>query len=290
MPLHCGCSVFARGSPPALRRLPTLWSADGSAVDHHMRGAVEDPAEAKRIYEGVLKDVPDPDPNDLEAEAHRDAIPKHAYGEKTGITDMPLVSLGGFVALPMHLFFDRKMRCLTGCRCKAKTWLMFNALLVPIVAVVLLIVFTPEENFLPKVCLWVNGTADGDDSADGECPRWVAVTGLAIVGIALYELLAMAVLSCCEHPYHNDRNLDYSHAIGVNHVETARHYMESEAQLKPLLKAQAKKGKKWIVQTKIRCYAVEDDEDHKKNKGALYKTALESLKTIGRDKVPVSAP
>ena len=71
------------------------------------------------------------------------------------IDDMPLVSLGGFVPLAMHLFFNRKMRCLTGCRCKGTVWVGFNAILVPIVAVVLLIVFTPEESFLPEVCLEV---------------------------------------------------------------------------------------------------------------------------------------
>jgi predicted aldo/keto reductase-like oxidoreductase len=54
----------------------------------------------------------------------------------------------------------------------------------------------------------------------------------------------------CEHQSHLDRLLDYSYAVGIDHIETARHYLESEAQLKPVLQRQRKKNQNWDVQTK----------------------------------------
>lgn len=248
-----------------------------------MGDAEQDAEAAQKLYDDILKDVPNPTPDNFDA--HRDAIPTHQYG-KTEIMDMPLVSLGGFVPLAMTLFHNRRLRCFTGCRCKAKTWVVINALAVPFIAAVLAVVFLPQETLLPDWCS--SSLSQSEEPNEQQCSEWFATVWpytqylLVLVGIVIYETVAMAILACCEHPYHNKRTLDYSYAIGVNHVETARHYMESEAQLRPLLKAQESKGNKWIVQTKIRCYAVEDDEDHRSNRGALYKTALESLKTLGR--------
>ena len=85
----------------------------------------------------------------------------------------------------------------------------------------------------------------------------------------------MALLSVFEHPHHCDKLMRYSHALGIDHVETARHYMESEAQLRPLLKKYRDEGQSWLVQTKIRPYAVDKIAD-KAGGGALYKAAFQN--------------
>ena len=94
-----------------LRRLPTLWTPEDDQrvralpSDEEAEAAYEGKT-AQEIYDGVLEKVPDPDPKDRDGGPHRGAIPVHAYG-RTGIEDMPLVSLGGFVPLAMHLFFGK---------------------------------------------------------------------------------------------------------------------------------------------------------------------------------------
>ena len=116
--------------------------------------------------------------------------------------------------------------------------------------------------------------------------RWVGIVMLSVLGPLLYIVLGMLPLGCCEHKYHCDRLLDYSLGIGVNHIETARHYMESEGQLRPLLKRRKAKREEWIVQTKIRPYDVKDGDDVKD--GGLYKTAVNkggSLDTLGCESV-----
>ena len=90
-------------------------------------------------------------------------------------------------------------------------------------------------------------------------PKWVACLIWSIVVPAIWTLFTQLVFGCCEHPYHTDRLLDYSLSLGVNHIETARHYMESEGQLRPTLKRRRAKNEKWIIQTKIRPYAVDGD-------------------------------
>jgi hypothetical protein len=85
---------------------------------------------------------------------------------------------------------------------------------------------------------------------EGHLP-WI-FTATAALFIPLIWFVVSAWMIGCEHQSHLDRLLDYSYAVGIDHIETARHYLESEAQLKPVLQRQRKKNQNWDVQTKGR--------------------------------------
>ena len=81
--------------------------------------------EAQKVYDAVLKDwkLDEQDPA-------KDTVAKHKYG-KTDI-EVPVLSLGGFFSLAVTMMHNRKLRCLTCCRCKAAIYLGVHAFLMPI--------------------------------------------------------------------------------------------------------------------------------------------------------------
>jgi hypothetical protein len=91
----------------------------------HLQGA-KTGVEAKKIYDDALKDWK------LD---EKDKVAVHQYGQ-TEIMDMPVLSLGGFFSLAVTVMYSRKLRCLTGCGCKAKPYLILNAFLVPLVLII----------------------------------------------------------------------------------------------------------------------------------------------------------
>ncbi len=95
----------------------------------HLQGA-KTGVEAKKIYDDALKDW-----KLDEKMPEKDKVAVHQYGQ-TEIMDMPVLSLGGFFSLAVTVMYSRKLRCLTGCGCKAKPYLILNAFLVPLVLII----------------------------------------------------------------------------------------------------------------------------------------------------------
>lgn len=223
-------------------------------------------------------------------------VPRHEYG-KTGIS-MPVISIGGFMSLAVTVMHSRTLRkrmCLIQplsilCKNKAMPWVMVNAILMPIVLIIV---------------AWATPVAQLILSED-LMPKWAACLICSVVTPAVWVLFTQVVFGCSEHPYHNDRLLDYSLSLGINHIETARHCecqlraapalcyavlsntrsaaadMESEGQLRPTLKKRRDRNEDWIIQTKIRPYKVVPGGDP--TKGALYQTAVGkdgSFETLG---------
>ena len=94
--------------------------------ERHLEVAVTG-VEAKKIYDDALNDW-----QLDEKRPEKDKVAVHQYG-KTAIMEMPVLSLGGFFSLAVTVMHNRKLRCLTGCGCKAKNYLILNAFVVPLV-------------------------------------------------------------------------------------------------------------------------------------------------------------
>jgi hypothetical protein len=240
--------------------LPNLWSSYDPTQRQMTKGVAGD--EAKALYDSALEGfVLDPENADP-----ANTVPRNAYGN-TGLS-VPAVSLGGFMSIGLTVMRKRKLR--VGCGCKAPIYLGLHAIVMPLVLLTLPFVFPGlTELWLPA-------------AAAAALPWWAAALLTGCIDVACWTLAAMALLSVFEHPHHCDKLMRYSHALGIDHVETARHYMESEAQLRPLLKKYRNEGQSWLVQTKIRPYAVDKIAD-KAGGGALYKTAKSSLAMLGME-------
>ena len=228
--------------------LPTLYSnynPTQAQLDHSIDGGEE----AQNLYDSILSNFNIEDPT-----TH--AVPRRQYG-KSNIT-VPIISLGGFVALGSSVMRNRKLKGPCGCGCKGMIFFACNGLIIPLLLFIIALVVGITQAL----------------SLEGYIP-WI-ITATASLLIPLIWFVVSAWMIGCEHQSHLDRLLDYSYAVGIDHIETARHYLESEAQLKPVLQRQTKKNQPWLVQTKVRPYA---------QKGALYDTSKACLKTLGLDKV-----
>ena len=234
-------------------------------------GTTEDPegAKAKELYDSVFQGWKMPEEGASDGSVGK-LVPRHEYG-KTGI-DMPVVSLGGFMSLAVSVMHNRKLRKRTCLLMpfsmgKAMLWVMCNAILMPVVLIIVSWTTPAAPLIFPEELM----------------PEWVAMLICSVIAPAIWVLLTQLVFGCCEHPYHTNRLLDYSLGLGINHIETARHYMESEGQLRPTLKKRRAKKEDWIIQTKIRPYKVTGADP---KRGALYQTAVGengSLETLGMD-------
>jgi hypothetical protein len=222
------CFIF---DPP----LPNLWSSY-EPTPAQLRDAV-DGAAARALYDKVLRgfelgaDEPLPE--------HR--VPRHPFG-RTCLT-LPVLSLGGFVSLGLTVMRNRKLRRRAGCGCKATHYVGVHAVLLPLALAA-----------LPWLCgAWRQALVGWllPACVVAALPSWGVSALLSVGTCALWVIGTMLVLAA-EHPHHVDKLMRYAYGLGVDHVETARHYLESEAQLRPLLRRYREEGTPWTVQTKIR--------------------------------------
>ena len=227
--------------------LPTLWSSH-EVSPAQLEASLSD-QQAAALYANVLQDFNIHDPT-----TH--SVPRRPYGSSNSFT-VPLLSLGGFVALGSSVMRNRKLKGVCGCNCKGRTYFAVNGLLIPILLGAATWAVAAKQNVLTNTA------------------EVVYCCGASVLLPCVWFVVAAWMINY-EHQQHLDRLFDYSHAIGMDHVETARHYMESEAQLNPVLQRQQDKGQEWIVQTKVRPYAEAD---------AFYKTAKQCLVTLGQPRV-----
>ena len=232
--------------------LPTLWSNYESSSSQ-LLSAIEG-EEAKKMYDNVLSSF-------NIADAHSHEVPRRPYGTRNKDITVPLISLGGFVALGSAVMRNRKLKGPCGCGscCKGMVYFACNGLILPLLCVIMVWIIAATQSSTNVLFMhygWIS---------------WVVVVVLSLLAPLLWFVVSAWIIGC-EHQNHLDGLLDYSYATGIDHIETARHYMESEAQLKPVLARQRKKGHAWMIQTKVRCY---DEKD------ALYNTSIACLKTLG---------
>jgi hypothetical protein len=203
--------------------LPTLYS-NYNPTQAQLDQAI-DGTEAQELYDSILSNFNIEDPT-----TH--AVPRRQYGKST--VTVPVISLGGFVALGSSVMQNRKLSGPLGCGCKGMLFFACNGLIVPLLlCIISLVIGIPRALALEGYLPWI-------------------VTATAALFIPLIWFVVSAWMIGCEHQSHLDRLLDYSYAVGIDHIETARHYLESEAQLKPVLQRQRKKNQNWDVQTKGR--------------------------------------
>ena len=168
--------------------------------------------DAKALYNSVFKDWKMPEEGAGDGTVGK-LVPRHEYGN-TGI-DMPVISIGGFMSLAVTVMHNRSLRkrmCLIQplsilCKNKAMPWVMVNAILMPIVLIIVAWATPVAQLILSEELV----------------PKWAACLICSVVAPAVWILFTQLVFGCSEHPYHNDRLLDYSLSLGVNHIETARH-------------------------------------------------------------------
>ena len=243
---------ISHDSPPFVfdPPLPTLWSSYDVSKEQ-LVGTLQGDA-AQRLYDTVLSkfDIDDP----------QMTVPRRSYG-KGNATTVPILSLGGFVALGSSVMRNRKLTFPCGCGCKGQLFLACNGLLLPL---------------LLFIIVWVTALGTSIFSLEVEVFGWLLpwwmVACVSSLAMPCCWFIVAAWMVGCEHQTHLDGLFDFAHNQGIDHVETARHYLESEAQLKPVLRRQREKGQQWMVQTKVRPYVQKD---------AFYKTSVACMETLG---------
>ena len=193
--------------------LPTLWS------DYEVPAALlssansKSPAELQAIYDEAVRDLKTPLSDDRDT-----VMPTSHLG---GTTVVPALTLGG----PPFLFgmAFRTNRKLFGCVPPA-AFLPLNLVVLPL-GVVGACCAT-----LPGAYGWAAGLVGAF--------AWVSLAG----GLAVWE-----------QTRYSTRIMRAALARGINHVETARHYLTSEAYLRPVLRNVGRD--RVVLQTKVRPYA-----------------------------------
>ena len=98
--------------------LPTLWSNYESSSSQ-LLSAIEG-EDAKKVYDNVLSSF-------NIADAHSHEVPRRPYGTRNKDITVPLISLGGFVALGSAVMRNRKLKGPCCCGFVVKVWFISPA-------------------------------------------------------------------------------------------------------------------------------------------------------------------
>ena len=238
--------------------LPNLWS-NYEIAPQQLVGTL-DGISAQKLYDKLLLSF------DV---AHSEKVKSRKYGMKKNSINVPILSLGGMVGMRKSirkntrlLFVSIDFNVLVCCKCckfkchmKSQTFFLCNAVIVP-----MLFFFVAWINYLHFQYLKVS----------------ILHTIFASIFFPFCWLVFSGWMMLNGHQRHLDTLLNYAYKVGINHIETARGYKDSEAQLSTVLQRQLEKNHIWIVQTKVKPY---------KECGSFYKTSLSCMKTLGKERI-----